>query len=123
MVFLNTMIKFHNLNIFDTIGKFKVQRRRLLPLFAGNLHKWTFCPRGCAIMWIRPDYHDVIDPNIISHFQFSEVMQLRLVVGCNWSIMLQDSCIVSVFSSRYVDITFKQPSTMFVIYHMYDMMQ
>ncbi|CAH1785444.1 unnamed protein product [Owenia fusiformis] len=36
--------------------------------YAGNLHKWLFTPRGCAILWIHPKHQTVIRPGITSHF-------------------------------------------------------
>jgi len=37
--------------------------------FVGNLHKWVFAPRGCAILWVHPKYHDIMDPLVVSWFQ------------------------------------------------------
>jgi isopenicillin-N epimerase len=36
--------------------------------YAGNLHKWACCPKGCAFLCVRPDRQDRIHPMIISHF-------------------------------------------------------
>ena len=35
--------------------------------FAGNLHKWYFCARGCAILYIRPDQRDIARPLLASN--------------------------------------------------------
>lgn len=36
--------------------------------YAGNLHKWACCPKGCAFLWVRPDRQSRIHPVVISHF-------------------------------------------------------
>ena len=28
-----------------------------------------FAPRGCAVLWVHPKYHDVIDPLVVSLYQ------------------------------------------------------
>ena len=34
---------------------------------AGNFHKWAYTPRGCALLYVRPEFHDVIKPAVTSH--------------------------------------------------------
>ena len=35
--------------------------------YAGNLHKWSFAPRGAGFLWARPDRQAAIHPTVISH--------------------------------------------------------
>lgn len=35
--------------------------------YTSNLHKWLYLPRGCAILYVTPKFHDAIMPFPISH--------------------------------------------------------
>ena len=35
--------------------------------YAGNLHKWSFAPKGCGFLWARQDRKDRVHPLVISH--------------------------------------------------------
>ena len=34
--------------------------------FSGNMHKWVYTPRGCALLWVKREHHAMIRPTIIS---------------------------------------------------------
>lgn len=35
--------------------------------WTGNLHKWAFAPKGCAVLHVRPEHHATTRPLTISH--------------------------------------------------------
>ena len=35
--------------------------------YVGNFHKWVYCPRGCAALWVHPRHHAVIQPTVTGH--------------------------------------------------------
>lgn len=35
--------------------------------YVGNLHKWCFAPKGCAVFWAAPGAREGLHPTVISH--------------------------------------------------------
>ncbi|XP_077987113.1 uncharacterized protein LOC144441416 [Glandiceps talaboti] len=35
--------------------------------YVGNLHKWVFAPRGCALLWVHPKHYKKVKPLVTSH--------------------------------------------------------
>jgi isopenicillin-N epimerase len=35
--------------------------------YTGNAHKWMFAPRGCGVLWTRPERQVVTRPAVLSH--------------------------------------------------------
>ena len=38
-----------------------------LTQIVGNLHKWLFCPKGCAFLWVTPQHQSRAQGVVISH--------------------------------------------------------
>ena len=52
-------------------GMLDINVSRLLDMGAiawtGNMHKWAFAPKGCAMLQVHPSLRDRVQPNVISH--------------------------------------------------------
>ena len=35
--------------------------------FAGNFHKWVYCARGSAALWVHPKHHGYVKPVVTGH--------------------------------------------------------
>ena len=44
-------------------------------MILGNFHKWVFSPKACAVLWVNPLHHAIINPVVTSHFYFEKPFQ------------------------------------------------
>ena len=49
-------------------GQISVELRTLgVDFWVGNLHKWLYAPKGCAVLYVAPEHRDRVHPVVISH--------------------------------------------------------
>lgn len=68
-----TLAKQHSIPILidgaHVPGHMALSLRSLQPdFYVGNLHKWCFSPKGCALLYVDPKHQPRIRPNTISHY-------------------------------------------------------
>ncbi|XP_065640823.1 uncharacterized protein LOC100210723 isoform X1 [Hydra vulgaris] len=44
-------------------------------IYLGNLHKWYYTPKSCAIMYVKSKYHDQMQPSWVSHHAYMNFHQ------------------------------------------------
>ncbi len=49
--------------------------------YTGNCHKWMCAPKGSGFLYVRPEWHDKIDPLVISH---GWIPGSTLIDRCQW---------------------------------------
>ncbi|QPG75510.1 hypothetical protein FOA43_002865 [Brettanomyces nanus] len=47
--------------------------------YTSNMHKWMYLPRGCAVLFVNPRWHDYIMPFPISHTYKNEPFYKRFI--------------------------------------------
>ena len=61
--------------------------------YTGNCHKWMCAPKGAGFLYVRPEWHDKIDPLVISH---GWVEGSTLIERCQWQGTRDTSAYLSV---------------------------
>jgi isopenicillin-N epimerase len=61
--------------------------------YTGNCHKWMCAPKGSGFLYVRPEWHDRIDPLVISH-GWGEGS--TLISRCQWQGTRDTSAYLSV---------------------------
>ena len=60
-------------------------------LIAGNLHKWVYCPRSCAFLWMNPKRkHAWLKPLVTSAFENDGLSKAFAYEG-KWKNLVVDS--------------------------------